>query len=270
MAEAYAKGTTGAARTTGATDSTDSADSTNTTLPLTLEAVSVSVGTSVLVRDLSMQVSPGERVIVLGPNGAGKSTCLRLMHGLAEPSAGRVLWAGRAPCARLRRRQGFVFQSPVLLRRSVRGNLSHALASLGRDAPARAARRARVEEVLALVGLEGAARQAAHTLSGGERQLLSFGRVLIRSPEVLFLDEPTAHLDPGHTARLEALAAAAGARGLALVFVTHDPRQAERLGGRVCFLDHGRLAAEGEARHFFANPPAAAEAYLAGRLEAAT
>jgi tungstate transport system ATP-binding protein len=200
----------------------------------------------------------------MGPNGAGKSLLLRLLHGLNRPSAGAVLSHGRPLDAAARARQAMVFQRPVLLRRSVAGNVDFALGARAgwfrRDA-------ARRDALLAHVGLAHLAGRPARLLSGGEQQRLALARALACGPELLLLDEPTASLDPAATLAVERIVAEANAAGTTVVLVTHDPGQARRLADEVVVLHRGRVAEQGPAARLLSAPRSApARAYLAGRL----
>ncbi len=219
------------------------------------------VGETRLVDGIDLTISGGSLTVLMGPNGAGKSLLLRLLHGMLTPTAGQVLWAGQRLSDELRMRQAMVFQRPVLLRRSVAANIRFVL-NLRRDAGLRPP-----EEILREVGLASQADQPARLLSGGEQQRLSLARALALEPEVLFLDEPTASLDPASTAAIEGIVKKAHARSTKIVFVTHDIGQARRLADDVVFLDGGRLAEHTPADQFFENPASeAARDYLAGRL----
>ena len=157
-----------------------------------------------------------------------------------------------------------VFQKPVLLRRSVAANIDFVLR--GRSL-ARADRRARRDDLLARVGLADRARQPARLLSGGEQQRLALARALAIRPQVLFLDEPTASLDPASVQTIEAIVLDASRAGTKVIFVTHDIGQARRLAGDVVFLHRGVVAEHRAAKEFFAGPASeAALAYLSGRI----
>ncbi len=232
--------------------------------PVALENASFAVGDKTLIDRLSLRLTPGARSIVMGPNGAGKSLLLRLVAGLLRPTAGAVTFAGRPLEETLRRRVAIVFQRPVLLRRSVAANLSHALKTYGVPRDERARRR---DALLALGQLQDLADRPARVLSGGEQQRLSMVRALAAEPDLLLLDEPTASLDPQATAAIEALVSQAAAKGVKIVMVTHDRGQALRLADEVLFLHRGQLAERAPADTFFAQPQsAAAQAYLEGRL----
>ena len=215
-------------------------------LPLTLEAVCFEAGGERHIHHISHRFSHGPRTVILGPNGAGKSLLLRLCHGLITPSAGAVRWA-----ARTSRRQAMLFQTPVMLRRSAAANIAYALAINGVP---RAARAARVDEALARVGLEALARRPARALSVGEQQRLALTRAWAIDPEVLFLDEPTASLDPAATRAIEQAIDDVHNSGAKIIMTTHDLAQARRLADEVLFLHHGRLLEAGAADMFFSRP----------------
>jgi len=219
------------------------------------------IGNANLVDGIDLQVPAGTLTVIMGPNGAGKSLLLRLLHGLIAPTVGQVFWGGRPLDEDLRKSQAMVLQRPVLLRRSVAANIRFVLKLRG------AASSARVMEILEEVGLAAQAGQAARLLSGGEQQRLSLARALALNPHVLFLDEPSASLDPASTAAIEAIVRRAHACGTKIVFVTHDLGQARRLADDVVFLHRGRLVEHTPARQFFEDPDSeAARHYLDGRL----
>ncbi|MFC2969193.1 ATP-binding cassette domain-containing protein [Acidimangrovimonas pyrenivorans] len=211
-----------------------------------------------------LALDPASVSIVMGPNGAGKSLFLRLVHGLLVPSAGWVSW-GEVPCGEATRStQALVFQKPVLLRRSVAGNIDFVLRGRGLT---RAERRERRDALLERVGLLGQSRQPARLLSGGEQQRLALARALALRPQVLLLDEPTASLDPASALMIEQSVQEASRAGTKVIFVTHDLGQARRLADDVVFLHRGGVAEHRAAQEFFSGPSSeAALAYLSGRI----
>ena len=232
-------------------------------LPLVLDDVVFQVGSRRIVDGISLTLEGGPRTIVLGPNGAGKSVLLRICHGLLQPTSGSVKWnAPELPGAP--RRQAMVFQRPVLLRRSARRNVTYALKLAGIRGDER---EDRATEALRKVGLEAHADRYARTLSGGEQQRLALARVWALQPEILFLDEPTASLDPGATHEVENVIAAMHAAGTKIVMVTHNLGQAHRLADEVLFLHKGRIVERSPAAQFL-KCPASAEAakFLEGEL----
>ena len=223
-------------------------------LPLRLEQVSFLH----VLQPLSLAIEAGPSTIILGANGAGKSVLMRLMHGLLAPSSGRVSWSGDDA----RRRQAMVFQRPVMLRRSAFQNVLYALDVAGVGGAERLA-----TEALAEVGLAHVAHQPARVLSGGEQQRLALARAWALHPEVLFLDEPTASLDPTATREIEAVIRAFDASGTKIVMATHNLGQARRLGDEVIYLHQGRVVERAPVDRFFVQPstPEAA-AFIKGEL----
>ena len=223
--------------------------------------LSYRVGEADRIDAIDLELAAGTVTVVMGPNGAGKSLLLRLLHGLIAPTAGQVLWDGRPLDEVLRRRQAMVFQRPVLLRRSVSSNVRFVMKLRGIHSDER------VLAALEEVGLADRARQPARLLSGGEQQRLALARALALEPQVLFLDEPTANLDPFSMAAIEAIIARVHERGTKIVMVTHDVGQARRLADDVIFLNRGRLVEHSAAVRFFEAPASTqARDYLAGRL----
>jgi tungstate transport system ATP-binding protein len=214
-----------------------------------------------LIDGIDLTLTSGALTVLMGPNGAGKSLLLRLLHGLIAPTSGEIRWADEPMSSALRLRQGMVFQRPVLLRRSVAANLDFALGLRGATA------RERRDQLLERVGLLDRARQPARLLSGGEQQRLALIRALALDPDVLFLDEPTASLDPASVLMIEQVVRAAYQNGTKIIFVTHDLGQARRLADEVVFLHRGQLLEQAPADQFFAAPRSEfARAYLEGRL----
>ncbi len=232
-------------------------------LPLTFRDVSFEIGGTRLIKDLNCTLEAGPRTMILGANGAGKSLFLRLCHGLIRPTTGRVLWQG-ARGGDPADAQAMVFQRPVMLRRSVAANVDYALKLRGMAA---AERRAAVEDALGHTGLRRLSLTPARVLSIGEQQKLALARAWALQPEVLFLDEPTASLDPTATHAVEQIINAIDAAGTRIVMTTHDLGQARRLGDEVIFLNRGRLMEMAPADRFFKQPENDLEqAFLKGEL----
>lgn len=214
-------------------------------LPLRVRDLSLALDGRAVIAGVGMDLLPGSRSLVLGPNGAGKSLLLRLLHGLLRPSGGEVSWQ-RVDAAR---HQAMVFQRPVLLRRSALENVRFALevAGLPQAVP-------RAREALERVGLGALADRPARVLSGGEQQRLALARAWALSPQVLFLDEPTASLDPAAMRAVEEVILAMHAAGTTIVMTSHDIGQARRLATEVLFLHRGRLLEHTPAAIFFDQP----------------
>lgn len=224
---------------------------------LTARSLTVRLGGVAALEGLDLELPATGRTVILGANGAGKSVLLRVLHGLIAPTSGSLGWHRH-------RRQAMVFQRPVMLRRSATANIEYALAVHGVPA---AERPGRSFAVLDKVGLAALADRPARVLSGGEQQRLALARAWALDPEVLFLDEPTASLDPGATAEVEAIISAIAASGARIVMTTHNLGQARRIADEIVFLHRGRVTERTPAARFFTQPASAeALSFLQGEL----
>ena len=236
---------------------------------ISLQCTSVSFGTQVALREVTLQVHRGDRIALVGANGSGKTTLLRVLNGLLPPTTGqRLLHPPEAVAAAVGQRPpvtAMLFQRPFLLHFSVQRNLQLALWLAGVP---KAERTERLHGALARVGLQAMAARPARALSGGQQQRLALARAWAVRPDILFLDEPTASLDPSARREVETLIDEFGQAGMALVMSTHNLGQAKRLTRRVLFLDSGRLMADLPVDDFFRRsdlPPEAAQ-FLKGEL----
>lgn len=215
-----------------------------------------------LVGPVDLELPGDGACVVIGPNGSGKTTLLRLLHGAARLSAGAIDWA--CPMSRARREQAFVFQRPVMLRRSVEDNIAYPL--IMRGSP-RVTARAEARDWAAKVGLGDMLDRPAPVLSGGEQQKLALARALIMQPKLLFLDEPCTALDGRAMREIEQILTDAKSAGTRLILSTHDMGQARRLADRVVFLLRGRVHETGPAAEFFEHPRTEqARAFLKGDI----
>ena len=231
-------------------------------LPLILTDVSLWRDGNTLIDGVSVTFSPGTKTIVLGHNGAGKSLLLRICHGLMGPDLGSVKWAEKSPEGH--RRQAMVFQKPIMLRRSVRSNVTYGLKVNGVP---KLRRQEIADTNLKRVGLADIAARPAAVLSGGEQQRLALARAWALAPDVLFLDEPTANLDPAATQSVEEIVEEIHGGGTKIIMTTHDLSQARRLADEVVFMHQGRMTEHTPADQFFDAPASAeARAYLNGEL----
>ncbi|WP_299654521.1 ATP-binding cassette domain-containing protein [uncultured Jannaschia sp.] len=228
-------------------------------LPLAVRDLVLRFREATVLDRISFDLGGTGCTMVMGPNGSGKSLLLKLLHGLMQPSEGQIDWTGHS-ATDVTARQALVFQKPVLLRRSVAANIDFVLKARGKDP-------GRCDALLDHVGLGHKALQPARLLSGGEAQRLALARALATDPEVLFLDEPTASLDPASVLAIESIVGDARDRGVRIIFVTHDMGQARRMANDVLFLQRGRIAEHTRAADFFPEPRSqAARDYLNGRI----
>jgi len=234
---------------------------TSMTTILSLDHASVHYGTVTALNDVSLRIERGDFVALIGANGSGKTTLLQALHGLVAHTGSRVVAAQAAS-------QVMVFQRPFMLRLSVWNNLRVALWLAGVAGTERAAR---ATEALHRAGLFESHDRQARALSGGQQQRLALARAWATRPSVLFLDEPTANLDPSAKREIEAMLARFKADGMTLVMSTHNLGQAKRLATRVVYLDRGRICADLPTRRFFASRPddqldARTDLFLKGEL----
>ncbi|MEU9164451.1 ABC transporter ATP-binding protein [Streptomyces sp. NPDC048424] len=222
---------------------------------LQLEGVSVRFGERAVVDSVDLEVAEHEIVCVLGPSGSGKSTLLRVVAGLQQVSAGRVLLGGddQSGVPVHRRGVGLMFQDHQLFpHRDVGANVSFGLRMRG---GARAAYASQVAELLELVGLPGAQGRAVASLSGGEQQRVALARALAPSPRLLMLDEPLGQLDRGLRERLVVELQELFSRlGTTVLAVTHDQGEAFALADRVIVMRDGRIAQAGTPLEVWQRP----------------
>jgi tungstate transport system ATP-binding protein len=220
-----------------------------------VEAVTKAYGGQTVLQVDRLEVWGGEVFCLVGPTGAGKSTLLRLLAGLEAPTSGRLEVGGcpldgREPPRDVRRRVTLVFQRPLLLSGTVQANVEYGLWLRGRGG-----RGARAREALGRLGLGTLARRPVRQLSGGETQLVALARALVLEPDVLLLDEPTAHLDPGRVALVEGEIRAFQRRtGATVVWATHNLFQARRSAERAALLLGGRVVEIAPTEEFFTSP----------------
>lgn len=233
-----------------------------TILPARLRDATVRKRGTTVLDGIRLEIATGGMTMVLGPNGSGKSTVLRLLHGLEKPKSGAVAWAEAESLARQDR--AFVFQTPVMLRRTVIENIAYPLRL--RRMSGRQARKVAMKWI-ERIGLSDAANRNALHLSGGERQKLAIARALVTEPLVLMLDEPTTNLDGRSTLDIERILIATQERGTKIIMATHDLGQARRLASDVVFLNAGRLCEHTPAWQFFEKPASPdAATFLKGEI----
>jgi ABC-2 type transport system ATP-binding protein len=208
-------------------------------LAITVERLVRRYGDRAVVDDLSFTVAPGEVFALLGPNGAGKTTTVEILEGYRAPSAGRVRVLGLDPIAdarQLQPRVGVMLQDGGVAPSMRPLEALHLFASFFAEP-------ANPRDLLRLVGLEDAARTRYRALSGGQKQRLSLGLALVGRPELVFLDEPTAGMDPQARRATWEIVRTLKQTGVTVVLTTHFMEEAELLADRVAIIDRGRLVA---------------------------
>jgi tungstate transport system ATP-binding protein len=210
------------------------------------------------LKPLNLTVDQGEFIALVGANGSGKTSLLRLLHGLLAHTGRREVRAEMT-------RQAMVFQKPFFLHLSVMNNLRIALWLAGVP---RADRTEMARLALLRVGLDTLRARSANALSGGQQQRLALARAWAIKPHILFLDEPTANLDPYAKNEVESLLQSFAEEGMTLVMSTHNLGQAKRLASRVIYLETGALKVDLPAAEFFAaKTSSGAELFLNAELK---
>jgi tungstate transport system ATP-binding protein len=222
------------------------------------KALNLKKGAKTILDGLDMDVDTGEFFVIIGPTGAGKTSLLRLLDLLECPTSGSITIGGiDGGCSskkrlELRRRMAFVQQKPIAFNMSVFDNVACGLRWRHIDLNTI---KNRVSEVLEIVGLAGYQKQNARTLSGGEMQRVAIARALVTQPEILYLDEPTANLDPVSTGSIESLLQSIRHEAkITVVMSTHDMPQGQRLARRIGVVINGRLLQVGRPADIFETP----------------
>jgi ATP-binding cassette subfamily B protein len=225
-----------------------------------------------VLKDIDLWVRPGEVVALVGPSGAGKSTLFSLLLRFNTAQAGRVLLDGQN-LADLRARELRQAVALVPQQSSVFSGTGAEAIAFGRaaslEAIQAAARLANASGFIEALpdGYGSRVEERGANFSGGQLQRLAIARAWAQAPELLFLDEPSSHLDPGATRQIEEMIAAMAAEGMTILMTTHDLGQARRLAQRVLFFNRGRLVEDAPAGSFFTGPASPeAQAFIAGDL----
>lgn len=207
---------------------------------------------------INLAVNKGEVLALIGPTGAGKTTLLRLLDLLETPPTGTIYFDGadvtRSTSSRLeaRRRMSFVQQKPIVFTMNVYDNIA---CGLKWRHVKKSVIRQNIAGALEMVDMTAYTHRNAKTLSGGETQRLAIARALITDPEVLFLDEPTANLDPISTTKVEeVLARIIREQKITVVMATHDMSQGQRIAGRISVLMNGEMLQTGTPNEIFCLP----------------
>jgi phospholipid/cholesterol/gamma-HCH transport system ATP-binding protein len=237
---------------------------------IVLESLTKSFAGRTVLDGVSLEVPDGQNTVIIGASGAGKSVTLKLIVGLLEPDAGRVLvdeedvqQLDREQLAALRGRIGYVFQFAALFdSMTVAENIGLGLVRRGFE---RAAIRARVEESLQVVGLEGSEDKLPSELSGGMRKRVGIARAIALKPRYILYDEPTTGLDPITAAVMDQLMMRTRDLGVTGLVVTHDMRSAFTVGDRVALLHQGSIRQSGSVKEIQASDDPVVQQFIEGR-----
>ena len=229
--------------------------------PIQFVDLSVVLGQKLILDKINCKIKSNSITAVLGPNGAGKSIFLQTINGLVSIQSGRLTFNSMQNNQEIREQQAMVFQTPVLLRRTVMANMQFVSNLRNKKS------NQLLKKLLDKVGLEGYEKKPARLLSGGEKQRLSMARALIVNPNLLLFDEPTANLDPYSLNLIEDLVLEENSIGKTVIFTTHDMSQAKRLATDVIFLNKGKVLEQTVSKTFFKKPKTfEAQKYINGEI----
>ena len=216
-------------------------------LPIYINDLSLILDERKILSSLNLSINSDDVTVIMGPNGAGKSIFLKILNGILTPTSGSITWNNKKQFSDTLNTQAFVFQKPILLRRSVIANLDYMDSVLGNK------KRISKDRLLKIVQLQKQKNQPARMLSLGEQQRLSLIRSLMLRPNLLLLDEPTANLDPASTKIIEDIILNLKMMGIKIIFVTHNILQAKRIADEIIFLNEGKMVEHLNKQEFFSN-----------------
>ena len=216
-------------------------------LPIYIKDLSLILDERKILSSLNLSINSDDVTVIMGPNGAGKSIFLKILNGILTPTSGCITWNNKKQFSDTLNTQSFVFQKPILLRRSVIANLDYMDSVLGNK------KKISKDRLLEIVQLKKQKNQPARMLSLGEQQRLSLIRSLMLRPNLLLLDEPTANLDPASTKIIEDIILNLKMMGIKIIFVTHNILQAKRIADEIIFLNEGKMVEHLNKQEFFSN-----------------
>ena len=216
-------------------------------LPIYIKDLSLILDERKILSSLNLSINSDDVTVIMGPNGAGKSIFLKILNGILTPTSGCITWNNKKQFSDTLNTQAFVFQKPILLRRSVIANLDYMDSVLGYK------KKISKDRLLEIVQLKKQKNQPARMLSLGEQQRLSLIRSLMLRPNLLLLDEPTANLDPASTKIIEDIVLNLKMMGIKIIFVTHNILQAKRIADEIIFLNEGKMVEHLNKQEFFSN-----------------
>lgn len=226
---------------------------------ISVKDLSISFGSLHILKNVSLEIQKGEKIVIIGPSGAGKSTFLRCLNRLEEPQSGHIFFDGedildkKTDINHIRSRMGMVFQHFNLFPHlTVLQNIT--LAPVVQKILTKEQANEKAMELLARIGLSDKAQSYPSQLSGGQKQRIAIVRSLAMNPKVLLFDEPTSALDPEMVGEVLQLMKDVASDGMTMVVVTHEMGFAREVATRVLFMDGGNIAEDSSSEEIFTNP----------------
>ena len=225
--------------------------------PIQISGLEKSFGDNQVLKGVDLVIKKQGLLAIVGENGSGKTVLMRILAGLDQSSAGKISWNGRVNAPESRQR-AMILQRPIILRRTVEGNIAFALKRVHRKD-----KKKLIYEALSLVGLENCIGTFAPNLSGGQKQRLAIAQAWVIRPKFLLLDEPTANLDPISVSEFEYIVEQIkSSNDMKLVLASHDMRQVRKLADEVAFLNRGKLTFYESAKDFFRDEKISMKDYI--------
>jgi len=213
-------------------------------LPLKINNLSYSANDNEILKNINFSCAEPKVTIIAGNNGSGKSTLLKILHGLIKTPNNVIQW-GNYFISEVKEKQSMVFQTPILLNRTVYDNLHYVAIKKN------ITEKNYIEKIMRKLNIKNISNINAKYISGGEKQKVSIAMSIIGNPKIIFLDEPTSQLDPVYKNEIESIIRNLSSNNIKIFMTSHDVSQIKRIGEEIIFLDNGRVIYQKCVKDFF-------------------